>query len=102
MTGFRELDRMYNQWVLWEAMTALLGLAFACFCVWALYVYVTSRREWFEEDIRIREAERNFNSAKAEQIRLECLALKDRLTKSGIDIDQQEINVGMGYGSIER
>ncbi|MFC3282853.1 hypothetical protein [Litchfieldella rifensis] len=60
------------------------------FFMWCSYVYVTSRCDWFEEDVRIRNAEKSYNLARAEQIRLESLALNDRLEKGGIDTREKE------------
>lgn len=80
----RELQEFYNAMFYFELMAGALILAFFVFFGWCSYVYVTSRRDWFEEDVRIRNAEKSYNLAKAEQIRLETLALKDKLNKSGV------------------
>lgn len=84
------MERLIEQIAFFNGMMLLAGLGFFIFVLWCLYVYVTSRRDWFEEDIRIREAEKRYNLAKAEQIRLECIALKDRLEKSGIGTKKEE------------
>lgn len=85
----RSFDYYYNQWIFLELAGAMIGLVVVIFFMWCFYVYVTSRRDWFEEDVKIRRAEVSYNLAKAEQIRLECLALKDRLEKSGINTKDQ-------------
>ncbi|TFH86967.1 hypothetical protein EQG41_08930 [Billgrantia azerbaijanica] len=79
-----ELERLVNQLLLVDAILAMVGLAIVIFVLWCLYVYVASKRDWLEEDIKIRRSEKIHNLARAEQIRLESLALKDRLEKSGI------------------
>ncbi|MEQ6888757.1 hypothetical protein ABE957_08755 [Halomonas sp. CS7] len=84
----RELQEFYNAMFYFELMAGALILAFFIFFGWCSYVYVISRRDWFEEDVKIRSAEKSYNLAKAEQIRLESLALKDRLEKNGIDTKQ--------------
>lgn len=80
----RELQELYNTIFYYELLAGLLILAFIIFFGWCSYVYVTSRRDWFEEDVKIRNSERAYNLARAEQVRLESLALKDRLDKNGI------------------
>ena len=81
----RSVEHYMNQWLLYEAIGAVIFLVIVIFFMWCFYVYVTSRREWFEEDVRIRNAEKSYNLARAEQVRLESLALKDKLIKTGID-----------------
>lgn len=87
----RELQQFYSAMFYFELLVGFLILAFFIFFGWCSYVYVTSRREWFEEDVRIRNAEKSHSLAKAEQVRLECLALKDRLEKNGVDTKRKEI-----------
>ncbi|WP_125925560.1 hypothetical protein [Halomonas aestuarii] len=84
----RSFEYYMNQWLFFEAIGAVIGLVIVIFFMWCFYIYVTSRREWFEEDVKIRRAEVSYNLARAEQIRLESLALKDRLEKSGINTKQ--------------
>lgn len=76
-----------NQWIFMQTVGAIVGLAIVIFFMWCFYVYVTSRRDWFEEDIRIRNAEKSHNIARAEQIRLENVALKDKLEKAGVSFE---------------
>lgn len=88
MTGVTEIDRMIDQWIMIQAILLLISIGIMCFFIWAIYVYVTSRRDWFEDDIQTRQAQSVLNYRKAEQIRLECLALEDRLKKQGIEVDE--------------
>lgn len=88
----RSFDYYYNQWMFLELVGAVIGLLVIIFFMWCFYVYVTSRREWFEEDVRIRRAEASYNMARSEQIRLECLALKDRLEKIGIQTRKDDFS----------
>lgn len=89
--GSREIGAMGNvegfltTWFYIEVVVGAFFLGLLSFLAWCFYIHVTSKRDWHEQDIRIRNAEKSYNLAKAEQIRLESLALKDRLEKSGID-----------------
>ncbi|MDR5865283.1 hypothetical protein [Halomonas koreensis] len=81
----REIEGFLTTWFYIELAAGTFILGFLAFIGWCFYVYVTSRRDWFEEDVRIRNAEKSYNLARAEQVRLESLALKDRLEKGGIN-----------------
>lgn len=84
-TGMNELEYYLNQWLLIQFVIGAVSLGIAFFVLWLFYVYVTSRRDWFEEDIRVSRAEASYNLARAEQVRLETVALKDRLEKNGVE-----------------
>lgn len=86
----RELNYLQEQAAFLNGVLALMFLFFIVFLCWCAHVYVTSKRDWFEEDIKIRNSERSYNLARAEQIRLESLALRDRLEKSGVDTKEKE------------
>lgn len=88
----REFNNALNALIAWEMLVTLVSLAFMIFFMWLFYVYVTSRREWFENDIHIRNGERSYHLARAEQIRLESLALKSRLSSNGIDVNESKFD----------
>lgn len=81
------MNQWMSHWVFMQTVGAIVGTAIVIFFMWCFYVYVTSRRDWFESDIRIRNAEKSYNLVKAKQVRLECLLLKDKLEKSGVDVE---------------
>ena len=89
----REIDLFFERWLFIEALAGFIFLAIMIFWSWLLYVYVNSKKYWLEDDVRIREAEKRHNLAKAEQIRLESLALKNKLESNGIDTKDREFTI---------
>lgn len=87
----RELQELYSAMFYFEVLAGALILAFFIFFGWCSYVYVTSRRDWFEEDVRIRSAEKSFNLARAEQVKLESVALKEKLKQAGVKIPDDRL-----------
>lgn len=79
------LESEINKFFWSQTIIVIFLLAMAGVATWCYYVYVTSKREWYEEDVKIRRAEVSYNLARAEQVRMETLALKDRLEKSGVE-----------------
>lgn len=80
----KSIEQTLNSWMLIELFVFLIGFSISLFCVWLLYIYVTSKRDWLEEDIRIREAERVLSLARAEQIKVETASLKHTLNEKGV------------------